>query len=205
MLSMNSKQSYPKPGFRLALENMRQAINSSGLIPLAGRVFGRLLNGLKSDLTVTIQAAKFVWRGPELDPKRFATEPPKWWFNEVEAVEVPEQGKHFEPKEGGFAVGFDGALIYSKGETAQEQKGWSDVSKQSVITPAEYGQMLAYKVSKKQTGLYNVVLAGKIKPYWLQGKKPGEIAVLIGEKTESLVRQYCICLERAKAQSHSPT
>jgi hypothetical protein len=53
---MNSNKSYPKPAFRLVLENMRQAINSSGLIPLVGRVFGRLLNGLKSDATAIVGA-----------------------------------------------------------------------------------------------------------------------------------------------------
>lgn len=201
---MNSKQSSQKPAFLPERVNTKQWSASTGLTRLAGRALSRLLSGLKSDAVTIIQGVKDVWNGPELDPKRHATEPPKWWHNTVESVDVPEQTDHFKPKEGGFVIGFDGSLMYSKGETAQEQKGWSDVSKQSVITPEEYGQMLAYKISKKQTGLYNVVLAGKIKPYWLQGKKPREIAVLIGEKSESLVRQYCICLERAKDQNRSP-
>lgn len=202
---MNSKPSCDIQNYRPAAENTRQWISSTGLIRLVGRGLSRLLSGLNKDAMDIIQAVKDVWNGPELDPKRYAKTPPKWWNRKVDAIEVPDQGEYFEPKEGGFAVGFDGSMMYSTGQTAQERQGWSDVSKQAVITPEEYGQMVAYKVSARQTGLFNVNLAARIKPYYLQGKRPGEIAVLIGEKSESLVRQYCICFERAKTQGHSPT
>ena len=53
---MNSKQSYPKPGFQTALENMKQWSPSIGLTRLAGRALSRLLNGLKSDLMAVAEA-----------------------------------------------------------------------------------------------------------------------------------------------------
>lgn len=176
----------------------------TGLTLLAGRALSQLWNGLKRDGTDIWVAVKDVCNPPYPDPKRYAKDPPVWWDRKVESVEVPEQGECFEAKQGGFAVGFDGSLMYSTGQTTQERQGWSDVSKQNIVTPEEYGQMVIYRVSARQTGLFNVNLAGKIKPYYLQGKRPGEIAVLIGEKTESLVRQYCICFERARTQNHSP-
>ena len=70
--------------------------------PSAGRVLSRLWNGLKSDGMAIIQAAKFVWNGPELDPKRHATEPPKWWHGNAKPVEIPEQEDYFKADRGRF-------------------------------------------------------------------------------------------------------
>lgn len=195
---MNSKPSYSKPAFRLVLENMRHLKPLTGFWPSAGRALSRLWNGLKSDLTVTIQAAKFVWHGPELDPKRHATEPPKWWHGNAKPVEIPEQEDYFKPTEGGFAVGFDGALIYSKGETPAERKGWKNVGG-TELTEQDYGEMLAY-----QPRLTNTTLAKQIKPLWRQGKKPKDIALMVG-CSESYAKHYCICFERsARASNASP-
>ena len=195
---MNSKPSYPKRGFRLVLENMKHLTASIGFWPSAGLALSRLWNGLKSDGMAVIQAAKYVWNGPELDPKRHATEPPKWWHGNAKPVEIPEQEDYLQPTEGGFAVGFDGALIYSKGETPAEQKGWKNVGG-TELTEQDYGEMLAY-----QPRLTNTTLAKQIKPLWRQGKKPKDIALMVG-CSESYVKHYCICFERsARASNASP-
>jgi len=195
---MNSKPSYPKRGFRLVLENMKHLTASTGLTRLAGRALSRLLNGLKSDGMAVMGAAKYVWNGPELDPKRHATEPPKWWHGNAKPVEIPEQEDYLQPTEGGFAVGFDGALIYSKGETPAERKGWKNVGG-TELTEQDYGEMIAY-IPK----LTNTTLAKQIKPLWRQGKKAKDIALMVG-CSESYAKHYCICFERsARASNASP-
>lgn len=195
---MNSKPSYGKPAFLPDAENTRRWSALTGLIRLAGRAFWRLLNGLKSDAMTIIQGAKDVWNGPELDPKRFATEPPAWWHGTAKPTEIPEQEDYLRPTEGGFAVGFDGALIYSKGETPAERKGWKNVGG-TELTEQDYGEMLAY-----QPRLTNTVLAKQIKPLWRQGKKPKDIALMVG-CSESYAKHYVICFERsARASNASP-
>lgn len=145
-----------------------------------------------------VGAAKYVWNGPELDPKRHATEPPKWWHGNAKPVEIPEQEDYLQPTEGGFAVGFDGALIYSKGETPAERKGWKNVGG-TELTEQDYGEMIAY-IPK----LTNTTLAKQIKPLWRQGKKAKDIALMVG-CSESYAKHYCICFERsARASNASP-
>lgn len=193
---MNSKQSYLKPAYPHAPENTKRWSVLTGLIRLAARALSRLLSGLKKDATDIIQGAKDVWNGPELDPKRFAETPPKWWHGTAEPVEIPEQDDYFRPTEGGFAVGFDGALIYSKGETPAERKGWKNVGG-TELTEQDYGEMIAY-VPK----LTNTTLAKQIKPLWKQGKKPREIALMVG-CSESYAKHYCICFERSSRASNA--
>ena len=196
MLSMNSKQSYLKPAYPHAPENTKRWSAWTGLIRLAARALSRLLSDLKKDATDITQAVKDVWAGPELDPKRFAETPPKWWHGTAEPVEIPEQDDYFRPTEGGFAVGFDGALIYSKGETPAERKGWKNVGG-TELTEQDYGEMLAY-----QPRLTNTTLAKQIKPLWKHGKKPREIALIVG-CSESYAKHYVICFERAQRASNA--
>ena len=193
---MNSKPSYSKPNFQTVLENMRHLKSLTGFWPSAGRALSHLLSGLKSDLTAVIQAGKFVWTGRELDPKRFAAEPPAWWHNTAAPVEIPQQEDYLRPTEGGFAVGFDGQLIYSKGETVAERKGWKNVGG-TELTEQDYGEMIVY-VPK----LTNTTLAKQIKPLWRQGKKPREIALMVG-CSESYAKHYVICFERSLRASNA--
>lgn len=193
---MNSNKSYPKPTFRLVLENMKHLKCLTGFWSSVARALSRLWSGLKSDGTAIAEAAKYVWNGPELDPKRFAKTPPAWWHGTAEPAEIPEQDDYFRPTEGGFAVGFDGALIYSKGETVAERKGWKNVGG-TELTEQDYGEMIAY-VPK----LTNTTLAKQIKPLWKQGKKPRDIALMVG-CSESYAKHYVICFERAQRASNA--
>ena len=157
-----------------------------------------LLRDLKSDAGTVGRAVKDVWNGPELDPKRFAKEPPAWWHDRAKPAEIPAQDDYLRPTEGGFAVGFDGALIYSKGETVAEKKGWRNVGGTD-LTEQDYGEMLAYVPR-----LTNTTLAKQIKPLWRQGKKPRDIALLLG-CSESYAKHYVICFERSvRASNASP-
>ena len=195
---MNSKPSYPKQNYHPAPVNTRRWSAWTGLTRWAGRALSRLLSGLRKDLIDTIQAVRDVWAGPELDPKRFAETPPKWWHGNAKPVEIPEQDDYFQPTEGGFAVGFDGALIYSKGETPAERKAWKNVGG-TELTEQDYGEMIAY-VPK----LTNTVLAKQIKPLWRQGKKARDIALMVG-CSESYAKHYVICFERSeRAAGTSP-
>lgn len=195
---MNSKQSYPKRNFRLAPANMKPLKPLTGFWPSVGRVLSRLLSGLKSDLAAIAEAIKFVWKGPELDPKRYAQNPPAWWHGNAPPQEIPEQEDYLSNTEGGFAIGFDGALIYSKGETVAEKKGWKNLAG-TAITENDYGEMLAYVPR-----LTNTTLAKQIKPLWRQGKKPKDIALMVG-CSESYAKHYVICFERAaRASNASP-
>ena len=195
---MNSKPSYTQQNYYPAPENTRRWRVLNGLTRLAARALSRLLSGLKRDGIAIAQAVRDVWNGPELDPKRFAETPPKWWHGNAKPVEIPEQEDYFQPTEGGFAVGFDGALIYSKGETPAERKAWKNVGG-TELTEQDYGEMIAY-VPK----LTNTVLAKQIKPLWRQGKKARDIALMVG-CSESYAKHYVICFERSeRAAGTSP-
>lgn len=135
-----------------------------------------------------------IWQAlfpPPPDPKRFAVKPPNWWHG-VKAT-PPSTDDEFEIKVGGFAVGYDGQLIYEK----DQKRPKKSILEKADITPEEWGEMQAYRVSKSQTGLHNIALAGQIKRHWMEGKKAAEIAILVGFDV-STVRQYVICLQRAK-------
>jgi hypothetical protein len=143
------------------------------------------------------QALVYVWNGAKKDPKRFAETPPEWWHSRAE--KVPEQ-EDITVRGGGFAVGFDGSLIYSVGETKAEAKGWKEAGNaESGITENDYGEMLAH-VPK----LTNVALAKQIKPLWKQGKKYKEIAALVG-CSEQYVKFYASAFSRAQKSEQTPT
>lgn len=195
---MNSKPSYTQQNYRPEPENTRRWSAWIGLTQLAARALSRLLSGLRRDGVTIIQAVRDVWAGPELDPKRFAETPPKWWHGAAQPAEIPAQDDYFQPTEGGFAVGFDGALIYSKGETPAERKGWKNVGG-TELTEQDYGEMIAYYPK-----LTNTVLAKQIKPLWRQGKKARDIALMVG-CSESYAKHYVICFERSeRAAGTSP-
>lgn len=195
---MNSKQSCGLQNSPLVPEATKRGSALSGLTRLAGRALLRLLKDLKSDAATIIQGVKDVWAGPEPDPKRFAKEPPAWWHDKAKPAEIPPQDDYLRPTEGGFAVGFDGSLIYSKGETVAEKKGWRNVGGTD-LTEQDYGEMLAYVPR-----LTNTTLAKQIKPLWRQGKKPRDIALMVG-CSESYAKHYVICFERsARASNASP-
>lgn len=158
----------------------------------------RLFEGCITVAADIFGAIKYVWNGRELDPKRFAENPPlNWNDSPANPAQVPKDGEHIEAKEGGFAVGFDGSLIYSTGQTAAEIAGWKDVGEGGEVTANDYGEMLAYTPK-----LTNVALARQIKPLWKQGKKYRDIAVLVG-KSEQSVKFYCACFEKAKRTSNA--
>lgn len=188
---MNSKRYSDIQNYRPAAENTKRWSVLSGLMRLAGRALLRLLSGLRKDGIAIAQAVRDVWNGPELDPKRFAETPPAWWHGNAKPVEIPEQEDYFQPTEGGFAVGFDGALIYSKGETPAERKGWKNVGG-TELTEQDYGEMIAYTPK-----LTNTTLAKQIKPLWRQGKKARDIALMVG-CSESYAKHYVICFERSE-------
>lgn len=138
------------------------------------------------------------------DPRRFATKPPANWYGAPEK-EAPESGDLFQKKDkGGIPNVFDGQLKWEgmDAHTVAQQRAAkaleTDDGSGVVITPAEHGEMLAYRVSKTQTGLHNVALAKLIKPLWEKDLKPAEIAALLNYD-RSTVAQYCTCLERARA------
>lgn len=170
------------------------------------RLIGETLVWAFNDLRVTVRATHrqieaFFERLLETpDPKRFAVEPPEWYHEEdVPPVEVPETD-FFEVKDGGFANVYDGGgLRYeppASGVTIAQQRAFKVAENQEVITPQEYGYMVKYKVSSKQTGLHNVTFAAQVKTYLKAGYSDKEIAVFTG-KAESTVRQYRNCLEAA--------
>lgn len=156
------------------------------------------LQQILTDLTDIFGAIAFVLNPPPLDPKRFAETPPKGWHGS-NAVEVPNE-HFFEIDEGGFAVGFDGQMMYSKKKSRADKRADLQVNKDEMITPEEYGALLDYKVSAKQTGLRNIPFAKDVKRLWKQGKTDSEIAILTG-KSRELVCQYRTCLERASGNA----
>lgn len=152
------------------------------------------ISAVFADVAAAIQ---HIVNGTPKDPKRFAKEPPRWWHKGVDAVPLPDESDEPKGKEGGFAVGYDGQIIYSKDETPAEQKGWSKMD--GGITEQDYGAMLAH-IPK----LTNVTLAGRIKPLWRQGKKYKEIALLVGT-SEQYVKYFAACFAKAqKASNASP-
>jgi len=152
------------------------------------------ISAVFADVAAAIQ---HIVNGTPEDPKRFAKEPPGWWHEAVEAVPLPDEKEEIVSKEGGFAVGYDGQIIYSKPETPAEQRGWSKMD--SGITEEDYGAMLSH-IPK----LTNVTLAGRIKPLWRQGKKYKEIALLVGT-SEQYVKYFAACFSKAqKASNPSP-
>jgi len=146
------------------------------------------------------QAAVYVWNGKPKDPTEYAETPPKWW-NGADPVEVPEADETIEIKEGGHPWGWAGEWLYDNGTTIATKEGNAALEKAG-ITAQDYGEMLVYRVSKEQVGLYNITLAGQIKPHWRQGKKPKEIGLLVG-CSESTARHYCICFERSQKASNA--
>ena len=124
------------------------------------------------------------------DPKRFAQNPPAWWYGVKSTPPVADDD--FETYEGGTLM-WDGAFTHFPG---QKQTTKTRLEKAG-ITPEEWGEMQAYRVSKSQTGLNNISLAGQIKRHWIVGKNAAQISALVGFNA-STVRQYVICLERAK-------
>lgn len=132
-------------------------------------------------------AIKYVISPPPADPKTYAQDPPKNWHGAT-PVE-PCEGEEEVQKTGGTLV-WDGEFTRFEGvPVTLAHHG---------ITAQEWGEMQEYQVSKTQKGLKNLALAGQIKQHWLEGKRPPEIAALVGYNA-STVRQYVICLEKAAA------
>ena len=149
---------------------------------------------VKAVVSDIIAAMKYVWNGRELDPKRFARTPPKWWKGAPKS-DMPE-GEFFEARKGGFAVGFDGQLIYSNNRTAAETKADATFEKYG-LTEAEKNEMLAYNPP-----LTNTELAGQIKGYWKEGRRYKDIAILCNVSL-SMVKHYCACFERARRANNA--
>jgi hypothetical protein len=145
-------------------------------------------------------AAVYVWKGPELTPEqirtyneRHAETAPAWWHGPVvKPVEVPTSHTITEQAGKGNIVGWAGDWVVD----VPTKKQVETVGIDEVLTPAEVAQMKAYRLSPVQIGLNNLSLAAQIKPYWQAGKKPGEIAVLVG-CSESTAKHYCTCFKRA--------
>lgn len=136
----------------------------------------------------------FIANPPKPDPKRHAIPPPKGWNCKEERI---EESDFFQIQEGGFAVAYDGQMVYSKGKSVADQRAEKAFSEQEELTAKEQGALLEYKVSSRQTGLHNVQFARQVKAYMKSGKTDNEIAALTA-KSPALVRQYRACLERAK-------
>jgi len=158
----------------------------------------KLLAEISAVFTNIFEAAKYAWNGKPDDPKEHADEPFAWWHGKAKAAQ-PKTDDVFEGKEGGFAVGFDGSIIYSDRETAAEVRAKHEAKKGNVLTDEERSQLLAHRPK-----LTNMVLAAQIKPLWKQGKKYKEIALLVG-CSEQYVKFYGTCFEKAnKASSARP-
>lgn len=145
---------------------------------------------LSDFIGVLKEVAEAIWCGlfpPEQDPARFATTPPPGWHGAT-----PKEA----PDESGFVQAGGGTLMWDGQFTHYPPTPKTGIEGRG-ITPAEWGEMQEYKVSKTQKGLNNVELAAQVKRYWLEGKSVAEIAVLVGFD-KSTVRQYAICLQRAK-------
>lgn len=164
------------------------------------------MNILSSFLAERLQEARDilaaivdVWNGKPKDPKRFAQEPPKWWNGKAPAEPSnADDNDYFEAKQGGFPVGFgEKGLIYSDDESSAMRAAIFEGNKDAILTEQEKGELLTY-VPK----LTNFVLAKRIKPYWKLGKKTREIALLAG-CSESYVKHYVICFERAARASNA--
>ena len=140
-------------------------------------------------------AIKYVISKPQVDSKRYAQEPPKNWHG-APPQGVPNETEWYvggERKRWGWA----GEFLYDDGDTVAEQRGEKQ-REPAGITSAEYGEMLAHAPK-----LTNVVLAGQIKPLWVEGKKYKDIALLVG-RSEQYVKYFCSCFERARRNSSKP-
>lgn len=158
--------------------------------------------GMKQVVKDIFAALVYVCTPTKRDPKRFAQTPPKGWHGAAEA-EPPNDKAFFEVKNGGIPNVFDEkGLRWEGAKTVAEQKAEIELSKEDEIeiTPKEYGEMVAYQVSKQQTGLFNIPFAKQVKHGMRQGKTDSEIAALTGKST-SLVRQYRNCLDRANGNA----
>lgn len=95
------------------------------------RLIGRTLVELWQDLRLNIRAqyrqikAFFARLREPLDPKRFATTPPEWYRETVKSADVPEY-EEVKPREGGFAVGFDGQLMFDTPRQLERTYGHLD-------------------------------------------------------------------------------
>lgn len=142
------------------------------------------------DLKAILQGLNDVLFAPPPDPKRFAQTPPKGWNGASPAT--PPGNADFIVQGGGSLV-WDGEFTHYPAEPGKELEKHG-------VTAKEWGEMQEFQVSKSQRGLNNLALAGLIKRHWLEGRDRGEIAALTGFNA-STVRQYILCLERARANA----
>lgn len=158
----------------------------------------KILSEIKQIFSDVWAAFLYVLHGKPDDPKEYADEPFAWWHGKAKAAQ-PKTDDVFEGKEGGFAVGFDGNIIYSDRETAADLRAKHEAKKGNVLTDEERNQLLAHRPK-----LTNMVLAAQIKPLWQKGTKYKEIALLVG-CSEQYVKFYGTCFEKAnRASSASP-
>lgn len=149
-------------------------------------------------------AILFVVKGREKTPEqikawneRHAQTPAVWWNGTIvkpvlNLVEVPATHTVTAQESKGNIVGWAGDWVVDAPVKKQVETRGID----EILTPTEVAQMKAYRLSPTQVGLNNLTLAALIKPYWEAGKKPGEIAVLVG-CSESTAKHYCTCFKRA--------
>jgi len=124
--------------------------------------------------------------------ERHAQTPADWWNNrDLKPMEVPYSHTVTQEQKGNI-VGWAGDWVVDVPVKKQVETRGID----EILTPAEVAQMKAYRLSPTQVGLNNLTLAARIKPYWEAGKKPGEIAALVGY-SDSTVKHYCKCFDRA--------
>lgn len=212
---MNSKQSCDLQNSPLVPANTRRWSVLIGLTRLAGRALSHLLKDLKSDAETIIQGIKDVWSGPELNPKRFAKEPPAWWN-----IKTPVADVKTKPKKAGNAVEFDvytpeEILEMSQAEYAVKVGGigiqdWQTTRKRAaresqksnaetyafdehdILTERDKGEMLAHTPP-----LNNEHLARTIKAGIQEGKSLLEISAQTGFSVP-YIKMYSACLTAAK-------
>jgi len=145
-------------------------------------------------------AFMYVVKGREKTPEevkawneRHAQTPADWWHNrDLKLMEVPYSHTVTVQEAKGNIVGWAGDWVVDvPAKKTVETQGIDEI-----LTPQELAQMKDYRVSPVQVGLNNLTLAARIKPYWEAGKKPGEIAALVGY-SDSTVKHYCKCFDRA--------
>jgi len=212
---MNSKQSCGLQNSPLVPEATKRGSALSGLTRLAGRALSHLLKDLKSDAATIIQGVKDVWAGPELDPKRYAENPPGYWN-----VKTPVADVKTKPKKAGNAVEFDvytpeEILEMSQAEYAVKVGGigiqdWQTTRKRAaresqksnaetyafdeddILTERDKGEMLAHTPP-----LNNEHLARTIKAGIQEGKSLLEISAQTGFSVP-YIKMYSACLTAAK-------
>ena len=220
---MNSKQSLSLQNYQDVPANTRRWSVLTGLIRWAVRALLRLLKDLRSDAETIAQGVKDVWNGPELDPKRFAKEPPAWWH-----IKTPVADVKTKPKKAGNVVDFDvytpeEILEMSQAEYAVKVGGigiqdWQTTRKRAaresqkvraetydfdgddVLTERDKGEMLAHTPP-----LNNEHLARAIKAGIQEGKSLLEISAQTGFSVP-YIKMYSACLTAAKRPANpSPT